>query len=287
MLIRMMNYFVVFFLAFGLATTLSAQNYRELSERAVQAAEHDSLELAEQYIRQALKLEPANPHNALLFSNLGTIQRKRHQYDLALESYTYALNIAPRAQVILLNCATLYLEMGKMDAARADYSLVLDLDADHAEALLMRAYIYLQQHDYKMARADYEHLLRLHPMDFKGRLGLATLAQKEKKYEEAFGMLNRMIQQGTESSPQEEPSRLALLYVARAGVEKDMKHTDLALLDLEEAIRLDPSLADAYLLRGQIYLTQGKKRLAKDDFHQAMALGVPPSDLRDCLQQCK
>lgn len=275
------------FLGLSLATAVSAQSYRELSERAVQATEHDSLTLAEQYIRQALKLEPANPHNALLFSNLGTIQRRQHQYDLALESYTYALNIAPRTALILLNRATLYMEMGKADAARADYSLVLDLDPDNAEALLMRAYIYMQKRDYKMARADYEHLIRLHPTDFNARLGLATLAQKEKKLEEAFGILNRMIQEGTESSPKSEPSQLALLYVARAGVEKDMKHIDLALLDLEEAVQLDASLADAYLIRGQIYLSQGKKRLAKDDFHQAMALGVPQSDLRDLLLQCK
>ncbi len=41
-----------------------------------------------------------------------------------------------------------------------------------------------------------------------------------------------------------------------------MKHEDLALVDLEEAIRLNASLADAYLLRGNIYLMQKKKALA-------------------------
>ena len=59
--------------------------------------EQDSLSLAEKYIEQALKMEPANPHNALLFSNLGTIQRRQHRYEQALDSYTLALNIAPRA----------------------------------------------------------------------------------------------------------------------------------------------------------------------------------------------
>ena len=44
-----------------------SQTYQELSERAVAATEQDSLSLAEKYIEQALKMEPANPHNALLF----------------------------------------------------------------------------------------------------------------------------------------------------------------------------------------------------------------------------
>lgn len=42
----------------------------------------------------------------------------------------------------------------------------------------------------------------------------------------------------------------AVLYVARAGVEQDMKHVDLAMMDLEEAIKLDASQTEAYLIRG-------------------------------------
>ena len=92
-----MKKFIFSFLLCG-ATMFSAfsQTYQELSERAVAATEQDSLSLAEKYIEQALKMEPANPHNAMLFSNLGTIQRRQHRYEQALDSYTLALNIAPR-----------------------------------------------------------------------------------------------------------------------------------------------------------------------------------------------
>ena len=40
-------------------------------------------------------------------------------------------------------------------------------------------------------------------------------------------------------------------------------------------------------MRGQIYLSQKKKNLAKQDFEKAMSLGVPQADLRGLLQQCK
>lgn len=259
-----------------------SQTYRELGELSVSAMEHDSLALAETYIRRALALEPANAHNALLFSNLGTIQRRQGNDELALESYTLALNIAPRAVPILMNRAALYLELGKSELARVDYSLVLDLEKDNREALLMRAYIYMQQRNYKFARADYERLLKLAPQSYNGRLGMATLEQKERRYEAALFILNGMLAEEPEDAAQS-----AVLYVARAGVELDMQHEDLALVDLETAIRLDPSQPEAYLRRGQIYLSQKKKELAKRDFEKAAALGVPQTEVRELLRQCK
>lgn len=259
-----------------------SQTYQELCDRVITYTEQDSLSQAEDYIRQALKLEPANPHNALLFSNLGTIQRRQHQYEQALESYNFALNIAPRTVPILLNRAAVYLELGKNNLAQADYSLALDLEKDNEEALLMRAYIYMQQRDYKMAKADYERLLRINPASYNGRLGLATLEQKEAKYEEALVILNDMLAAKGEHS-QLSDSQRAMLYVARAGVEKDMQHVDMALLDLAEAIHLDESQIEAYLIRGEIYLAQKKKDLAKRDFEKAISLGIPQAAVREMM----
>ena len=66
-----------------------------------------------------------------------------------------------------------------------------------------------------------------------------------------------------------------------------MQHVDLAMIDLEEALKLNSSQTEAYLMRGQIYLSQKKKSLAKQDFEKAMFLGVPQAELRGLLQQCR
>lgn len=257
---------------------LFAQTYQQLSEKAVEAIEKDSLHQAEELLLKALKLEPKNAKNALLFSNLGLVQRRLGQYDKALDSYSYALNLAPTAVPILLDRAAIYMEMGKTDRAYADYCQVLDEDKLNKEALLMRAYIYVIRRDYSAARMDYNRLLEIDPQSYSGCLGLATLEQKDGKFREALNILNKMIVERPE-----DPT----LYVARADVEREMQHEDLAIVDLEEALRLNASLADAYLLRGSIYLTQKKKTLAKMDFEKAISLGVPPSDLHEQLQQCK
>lgn len=274
---------VSFLLAATSVFPAASQTYNELCEQAIAATEQDSLQQAEDLIRQALKLEPKNPHNALLFSNLGTIQRSQGRLEQALESYTFALNFTPRSVPVLLNRATLYMEMGKEDHARVDYSLVIDLDKDNQEALRMRAYIYMKMRDYKLARADYLSLLKLNPTDFNGRLGLATLEQKEGKYPEALALLNGLLTDKDYTQLETQ----AVLYVARAGVEIDAGQPDLALIDLEEAIKLDASQAEAYLMRGQLYLSQQKKKLAKEDLEKAVSLGVAPGDVRDLLQQCK
>lgn len=237
-----------------LSVSLSAQTYQELSEKAVECVGKDSLVQAEDLLKQALKLEPKNAHNALLFSNLGLVQRKLGRYNDAVESYTYALNIAPLAVPILLNRAAIYLEQGMQDKAYVDYCQVMDVDKKNTEALLMRAYIYMLRRDYKGARLDYQRLLEIDPKNYNGRLGLATLEQKENKFREALDILNQLLVEFPED---------AVLYVARADVERDMKHDDLALVDLDEAIRLAPDSIDAYLLRGDIISIRKRNRWQK------------------------
>lgn len=277
---------IIIALLFCFPVALSAQTYQQLSEKAIECIEKDSFHRAEELLLQALKLEPKNAKNALLFSNLGLVQRRLGEYDKALESYSFALNFAPLAVPILLDRAAIYMETGRTDRAYTDYCRVLDEDKQNKEALLMRAYIYMQQREYKMAKADYERLLKVNPASYNGRLGLATLEQKEGKHEDALRILNNMFA-ATGKDAQLSPSQYAMLYVARAGVEKDLKHMDMALVDLEEAIRLDSSQPDIYLMRGEIYLAQKKKDLAKRDFEKAISLGVPQSDLRDLLKQTR
>ena len=148
----MKSIFILFLLFFSLS--LSAQTYSELSEQAIDCIEKDSLVRAEELLVQAMKLEPSNPHNALLFSNLGLVQKRLGRYDDALQSYTYALNIAPTAVPILLDRAALYMEKGMTDRAYLDYCEALDADKVNKEALLMRAYIYVLRRDYPAARID-------------------------------------------------------------------------------------------------------------------------------------
>lgn len=85
---------IIIALLFCFPAVAFAQTYQQLSERAIECIEKDSLPKAEELLLQALKLEPKNAKNALLFSNLGLVQRRLGEFDKALESYSFALNFA-------------------------------------------------------------------------------------------------------------------------------------------------------------------------------------------------
>lgn len=257
---------------------LSAQTYDELITRAMDAVEKDSLYQAEQLFKEALRLEPSNMRNALLFSNLGTIQRRMGKNDDAVESYSLALNLTPYSVTMLLNRASLYLEMDYLDKAYVDYCNVIDLDDKNQEALRFRAYIYMRRRQYQDARNDYQRLLEAIPGEKTARIGMAMANQKLNRHRESLEEFNRLIV--------DYPKDASLLK-ARAELEVVMNSLEMALLDLEHAAKLDLNDADIYIMCGEIYLAQGKKREAYAAFEKAIELGVPRPLLEDRLKESK
>ena len=273
-----MRHIFLILICLCLSVPFHAQTYDELIDKAMDAVEQDSLLQAENLFKEALRLEPANMRNALLFSNLGTIQRRMGKKKEALESYSLALNKTPFSVTMLLNRASLLLEMDDMDRAYTDYCDVLDIDRNNPEALMYRAYIYMKRRQYHDARLDYRSYLEIKPGDKTARLGMALVNQKDRRYQESLEEFNRLIV--------DYPKDTSLLK-ARAELEVEMNSLDLALLDLENASKLSPDDPEIYILCGDIYLLQGKKREAYVAFEKAIELGVPRPELNDRLKASK
>lgn len=254
------------------------QTYDDLIHKAMDAVEMDSLQQAEQLFTEALKLEPVNMRNALVFSNLGTIQRRMGKKKEALESYSLALNRTPYSVTMLLNRASLLLEMDYLDKAFVDYCDVLDIDRENKEALMYRAYIHMKRRMYHNARLDYRAFLELEPGNKTARIGMAMVNQKDKRFQESLEEFNRLIV--------DYPRDVSLLK-ARAELEIEMNSLDMALLDLENAARLTPNDPEIYVMCGDIYLMQDKRREAYTAFEKAIDLGIPRPKLQDRLNASK
>lgn len=79
----------------------------------------------------------------------------------------------------------------------------------------------------------------------------------------------------------------ASLYKMRANLELEQNLPDAALLDLEEALKLDARDADTHVMVGDIYLQMEKKHEAREAYEKAVSLGVPRMELMEKLKKCK
>ena len=165
-----------------------------------------------------------------------------------------------------------------LDKAYVDYCNVIDLDAKNTDALQFRAYIYMRRRQYQEAKNDYQSLLEVLPDDKTARIGIAMVNQKMQRFREALEEFNRLIV--------DYPKDASLLK-ARAELEIDLNTLDMALLDLENAVRLTPNDAELYVMCGEIYLEQGRKREAYVAFEKAIELGVPRPELQEQLKASK
>ena len=121
-----------------LAGTGEAQTYQEYIERSYDYLDNQDYFSAEECLRAAMRLEPANPNNYALLMNLGTIQRQQGKLEDAALSYTAALSGHPENETILENRASLYVEMNEVDKAMSDYNALLILNPLNQEALYYR-----------------------------------------------------------------------------------------------------------------------------------------------------
>ena len=72
----------------------------------------------------------------------------------------------------------------------------------------------------------------------------------------------------------EENPDIAELYIARSNLERERGHNELAMIDLEKAIGIDPGNANNYILQSIIYEKMGKKDAARKCREKAVSLGA-------------
>ena len=248
--------------AISAALCFGQTTYEDLARRAVTAMEDDSLLVAEDLFKQALKAEPAAPGNAIIWGHLASIAERTGREREALEHYNIALGLAPSLPALLLGRASLNMKMGDESRALADYNEVLGSHPDHPEALLMRAYINQSRRLLKEAREDFEHILRLNPAHEQALLGLALVNDNDRR------------PQAANLYPQH-----AAGYALKAGMELDRRQYERAEADYTKAIELDPNSATYRLARARLYTLTKKKRLAREDVRHAARLGASAEEL--------
>lgn len=188
------------------------------------------------------------------------------------------LELRPTDTDLLLKRGGVEIALESWRSAIDTYTSVLKNDKRNPAALFYRAYAYEQLGRFNFARRDYEDYLKTVPLNFEGMLCLALLNHKDKHYTEAYDEINVLVEMHPDSTQ---------LYVARANMEEDRSLIEPAIYDWGEVIAREPTNAQHYIKRAQLYLQVSKRGEAERDLDKAVSLGTPRNSLNYLYNQLK
>lgn len=263
------------------ATKVLAQNdsistYEEWITASFDALDENNNAQAEQCLKNAMKLEPANPQNGLLFVNLGTIQRNQQKYKDAEISYTCAISLLEENTVAFSTRASLYAEMEEYQKAIDDYSVIIGRNPENEDALYERALCRFMNNDTVGARFDLETIDKFNPKSAKSRLGMAMVYKAMGENAMAVELYDALIKANPNSWS---------LFRDRAEVYFFSKRLGAALIDIDKSISMNGKDPLSYFLRAKIRWAKGDREYARRDLNRAVELGLPQSAAADLVEK--
>lgn len=242
------------------------------------ALDEDNNQRAEQCLKNAMRLEPANPQNGLLFVNLGTIQRRLGKLQDAEISYTCAISLLDENTVAYSTRASLYAEIEQYQKAIDDYSVVISRNPEDEDALYERALCRLMNNDTIGARLDLETIDKFNPKSAKSRLGMAMVYKAMGENAMAVELYDALIKAN--------PKSWSLLR-DRAEVYFFSKRLGAAMIDIDKSIQMNGRDPLSYFLRAKIRWAKGDREYARRDLNRAIELGLPQSAAADLIEKMK
>ena len=257
------------------STGASAQNlthrYIELADSADNYIKHERWNDAERTLVAALRSDPANKSNYLIWSNLGYVRTQLNDYPGASEAIEIGLAQAPKSTVLLTQKGRTELTFGHNEKALEAFDKALEVDSTLQWPRQMRGMLCLRKRDVEGAEKDFDTYERLHGANNAviktGRAQIATLRNKPKEaiafYDEAYKLdpdelyaVNKFltayyfnmltdVEEDLREAIQKYP-RSGTLYLMRAALHKERYQPEEAKLDKRLALEYgaDPALAD-------------------------------------------
>lgn len=229
---------------------------------------------AAEALTDAMHLDPANPGNVMLLSNLGIMQFNMGQDSLALATLDSAHAMAPRSVTILQNRARVYTALNDLDAAWADYNTVVALDSMAHVARFYRAIIELGRNNIVTATLDSEFLKAHAPQLTETDILAGLLANATADYPAAIAAFTRVLKAAPEPEYYAERA-LANLMTDRLGEAAD---------DIARGLEADPAYGRLYLYRAMLNKARFRPDDAAADVDRAISLGIPAARARALLQ---
>ena len=231
--------------------------------------------VAEQWLLKAFTIDPENPSNSMVLSNIATLQRYQGKLAEAVKNYSLALDMTPHAVTLLLNRAALYIEMDSVQSAIDDYERVCELDMYNTEARYSLGVLAMERGDTKRAEDLFTEIKRINPNSGLYHEGMGLLHKRNGNHGRAAELFTQVIKV--------QPN--AQLLGHRADCYLAMKRLNDAEADIRTALEMTPDDPYLYVLRAKL----NKLRFQRDDMNRdidtAVALGLSRASVTQALNE--
>lgn len=246
-------------------------------EEADKACAVEDWQKAEQALNDAISIDPENPGNIMLLSNLGLVRFNLGLDSLAIEALNYAHRKAPASVTILSNRARVFLSIGEEYSAYKDYSNILDLDSMDVSARFNHCLLSLRRHDFRAARTDFDFMREHFPDLEETNVACASYLSGTGDYKGAIGYYTKVL----ETRPEAE------YFGGRAYCYLLSDRLQEASDDINMAISLSPDDGELYLYRAALNKMRYRPDDADSDARKAVGLGVDPNAASEFLKKLR
>ncbi|MDE6552777.1 MAG: hypothetical protein K2K98_07455, partial [Muribaculaceae bacterium] len=243
--------------------------YLELADSAKYFIGKEDWSEAARCTREALRIDPGNVGNIMLFNNLGLAAGMEGKIGEAMQCFDIALSRAPKSIPVLTSKAKIQIKASDAEGAMETLNSILELDSVAEWPLQTRGLLRMRSGDYKGAFNDFSSLTKHFPDNTWGPGGLAKCMEIQGYLSEAAGYYSDAIKRTLPDDEDRVEFQLGLI--------ENLGHTGKlteALDTAKEAISEHPHDGRLYLLRGWIKKLLLIYREAEADKKLAIDYGV-------------
>jgi tetratricopeptide (TPR) repeat protein len=245
------------------------------------------LEQAMVDLNKAIELDPNSP---TAYFNRGLVFLNKHQWDQAIADFGEAVRCDPANADALVNRGICYANKTDYDHALASFDGAISIDSRNARAYSERADIYLRKNEWEKSSRDSAAARRLAPPDAQGTtktlLTLSKSAQSHPRVDSGYFALHLQAQAAYDQknfdraidlnnallAMQIAPGEASNAVMNRGNAYRAKQDWDRALRDYDEAIKLNPRNAGAYVDRAAVLSHNREYDDAIKDLNEALRM---------------
>ncbi len=231
------------------------------SEQALDSGDYASAGLR---LVEAMAVEPDNPLNVALMSNLGMLYFYNEQDSLALATLNEVCRRSPRLIAGRENRARVLLSVGRDADAYEDYAAVIAMDSINSTARFYHGMIALYAGQLDTAIRDFKVLERIVPESSDTYLAMGTLYSMTGNDKMAVSYLRKLV----ERTPA--PEYYAMLAGSLIAIESFNEASEM----LEKSLKQYPNDGELYYYRAKLNRCRYMNDEAHQDAAKALKLGV-------------